>query len=717
MSVASAILKERQWLAKRLQSAAMTAAPASPPAAPSPRPSGAPAPSPVLHLGTNLETGNPILLRLERFHEHNIQIIGASRTGKTRMLRRLGVELLPVPNATIVLFSAKGGCARDYRDRVLQLGYGDRLIWVDPADHQKRGISLGYDLMRPNNLPISLHVKQVRETLVHGHGQAHGMADTQQMAKFFYLALYVARALHLTLTEGLRALRDDDFRKEVIKQIDDPAVCASLLHLDGLSDSRQDILVAPPIARLEEIVNDEILRHTFCQQAHSFSFGEAIPQHKVVIFNLEMNVALRAHNVEFYGRTVLNDLIGWAFQYARRYGDIYVLIDEAHYFVTEDMCRVLDSGHEVGLHAAMCHHYMSQMDLGGNPVVKDSLMNNAGIKCVFRIDAPSDQEFWSQYLFYDRYDPWRKKHSRLANESIPEEETRTTITKGRGTSREKGLSTQQSTSTASHDLTTLSATGGTAVGEARARGVVDGVAAMRATQITSMQGVGIADVTSSASGSGTSLTTGTTEYTGGALPSVSPAVTHQEGEHRSSAGGKSHAVSDFSATAFGETQAETHQHADIATHSTSTVAHRAVTTGQTSGTVTSETTGRSQHASEAESESYQESVHAFMAMKNRLVEVDVQFMNREEHFSLGAQAIGKLAMRCCYLKIPGIPAILERTADEPDANLADDERERLMEPVYALDCYNTVDNIRREEQARAEKFQPAAEMGPKKKRR
>jgi len=721
---------------------------------------------PLLTLGTNIQTNCEVQLVQKLLEENHVHIIGATRTGKTRLMRHIATDLAQDPNATIILMNPKGSFGRDTRDDLIKMGMTDRLVVLDPNDHM-RGISIGYDFLRPNGLPVAVHAKAVREVLRAGFGQAN-FDNTAQLARWLYLSICASRSLNLTLVEALQILYPNSpIRKALLPRIEDPFVKGALTYLDSLDEGRQDQLLAPTIARLEAFVTDETIRHIIGQQRHSIDISDVIANKQVLIVNLEQNRPLRFDDVKLLGRLIVNDVIAKVFERDPRqaHHPVYLLIDEVQTFLTADLCRILDQGHEVGLHLLVAHQYMKQLDLeDGNDILRESVLNDASVKIVFRLNSTADAKFFGRELFFGQFSPWMVKDEITGLELEPVEETRASRTRGRSASRGRGLAMPQSIAEGESEAATHSESSGESFGEQKTRGVsttrgrshtvansiahteansvahteMNGSAHTRMASASHITGHGQAFGTMDAHGAGSVVadSIGTTMSGDPSAPFAGPPdVLTTSNQHL-----VSNSANDVHADSFSESELEadgvSYSEADTESHAEAdTVSH---TEADTAGHTEADSVSESETETESEGESHthsEETSESITQGRNRTVTKGVTpsvsegeswtesetaqpytsyikhrvvtsrtFLPEEEQVTLVAQKIYNLPKGHFVLKLPTKPAIFVRAPIVPNPQLTDEEREAALGRIYAQPIYTPVMEIEAEERERIQQI-------------
>jgi len=455
-----------------------------------------------IFVGTDTATGEPIHLPLSQLGTH-LHIMGPPGSGKTRFLLWLFQSLIRVRGATVVLINPKGELAHQARDWTIATGQTDRLTLFDPGQE----MVLGYNPLRPNDLPVATHAKAVRESIRSAWGQAT-FDQAPQMARFLYLAILAARQCGLNLVDAAELLRPmSPLRDRVLAQLPVDFTAELLAYLDSLKVSRQEELTASALARLEAFVADPLIRGILTHEP-AVDLGQVLRGRRIFIANLELYRPLRADDVRLLGRLLINDVLSHVF--ARPPGDrgpVYLILDEVQELATTDLCRVLDLGRELGLHCILAHQHCAQLrDEDQNGHLFHSVMNCARTKAVFG-GTVEDMELFSREFFVEDFDPMKVKDELTSLELDPHETTREVV--GRGTS--------------------YGYADGSTKGETVTEGIAENVTRSRSWQKGVSHGQGTVMSSSEASGDGsgtTILPDGQVIYTGSASSGSSHGISH-----------------------------------------------------------------------------------------------------------------------------------------------------------------------------------------------
>jgi hypothetical protein len=134
----------------------------------------------------------------------------------------------------------------------------------------------------------------------------------------------------------------------------------------------------------------------------------------------------------------------------------YVYCDEFQRFISPTLSENLDEARGFGLHFTMAHQFPNQLlDRGENGKrVYNSIMENASSKVVFRLSHEENLRAMAQWLFMGVMNPDEVKHELYSTKVMEyREEMRTSVSRGRSTSRGGGEFTGTTGSTSAGGAT------------------------------------------------------------------------------------------------------------------------------------------------------------------------------------------------------------------------------------------------------------------------
>ncbi|HEV8700947.1 MAG TPA: hypothetical protein VGV60_06710 [Candidatus Polarisedimenticolia bacterium] len=603
-------------------------------------------------IGTLAETGAPLRLNPDLFSTH-LEIVGSPGTGKTREQMWLFSQVARVPKATVIAINPKGSSGEELRDWVIGHGLAKRLIWFDPGEEGDH--VLGWNPLQPNGLPIATHAKATREAIRASWGQSD-FDQTAQLARFLYLALAVTRELELTLVEALAVLDPGSpLRREILPQLRDPFVRASLTRLDSYPLALQEQLVASTVARLESFVLDPAIRFILARRSNCLRIADVVDQGRIMVVNMPVYAPLRADDVRLLGRLLINDILSYVFSRPKEARTpVYLLIDEVQMLATEDLAVACEAGRELNLNCILGHQYPEQLRTEASDRLYHAVMNCCRTKMVFGGLSTEQLDTITREVTIEQYDPKAVKDELYALEIEPVEAVRVVRT----------FSSTESTSRGhSHGR-----------GEATSDGVTRG--GFRAYGKTKGRSESESQMTSSAHAAGYQAVMGTGQVV---MPDGQIVSTNS---HDGS--GVSSASIAGSATARGS-----------ATSESESVQHgRSVAQTKVSQVSTNE----SESEAESTSSGSAFSIIPWNACIKRLRVASRTFWTEAEYLTEQLKKIKGLPKAHFLLKTPSSPAVVVRAPYVPTPVIGKIRRQQALALVYAQPFYARRDEISADEQ-------------------
>jgi hypothetical protein len=695
--------------------------------------------APDLRLGFDVADGLPVSLAGEHLETH-VHIMGPTGCGKSRLLLSFFQQLVSRRDSAVVLMNPKGALGRMARDWAIRHGHTGRLIFFDPGDPE---MVLGYNPLSRNGLAVETQAKAVREAILAGFGQ-RGVDETPQLARWLFVALAVARELELTPTEALAILRPGSpMRAAVLPLIRNQHLRELLEYLDGLKEQRQDELLASTLVRLEQLILDPHIRRILTQE-RSLDFAEVLADGKLLIVNNVRNRPLPEADQKVLNRLIINHLLQEVNARGPGGPPVFLLIDEVHESATSYLCAGFDQGRELGLHIIAAHQYEEQLLLEDESRrLLASVRHDATTKIIFGGGWVGDLRAPVENAFLSEVDPLRVKTTQL--ECEPVETTRTSVTTGTASSRERGVSCTTSETDGKNRGTTTTVgktlefsrqrdqtvaqtdTEGTARTQARgesrahAKTFAHGQHRARGESFADADHEGESDSASEAVAIGSILapdafypTQSTTDVSGTGLA-------HQRGHTTVSGVSSAEGESDLEADSYieGESQlaATSHQRSHSAQRAERRgrgvgvgISHQA---GQQTGNSQSRTRGTTASASRGESETRSKTTVPFHEYHKR--RVPSIFWSEAEQLTEFVKLVHGLPSRHYLIKVPGKRPLIIRAPEVPEPRIGHRLLEAARRRLFAAPYYARPEQIDDEERARHARLLEAA--GPRKRRK
>lgn len=190
-----------------------------------------------------------------------------------------------------------------------------------------------------------------------------------------------------TLLGVTRVLVDKNYRKKVIKQIEDPVVKA--FWVDEFSRYNDRFLVeaiAPIQNKVGQFLANAVIRNIVGQTKSTINMREIMDNGKILILNLSKG-KIGEESSALLGAMIVTKLSLAAMSRAdvpedeRR--DFFLYVDEFQTFATESFADVLSEARKYRLSLTMAHQYIEQMPES----VASAVFGNVGTIITFRVGA------------------------------------------------------------------------------------------------------------------------------------------------------------------------------------------------------------------------------------------------------------------------------------------------------------------------------------------
>lgn len=194
-----------------------------------------------------------------------------------------------------------------------------------------------------------------------------------------------------------RFLVEKDFRKQIVKQVNDPVVKKFWEEeFAGLSDKNQSEYVAPILNKIGQFMSVSYIRNILGQVKSKVDFYWMMNKQKVVLIKLPKG-QLGEENATLLGAMMLTFL---QLQVMRRQSlavedrkDFYLYVDEFQNFATSSFEVLLSEARKYGLGLVVANQFLSQLEES----TQEALLGNVGTLLSFRLGL-KDGELLAKYL-------------------------------------------------------------------------------------------------------------------------------------------------------------------------------------------------------------------------------------------------------------------------------------------------------------------------------
>jgi hypothetical protein len=192
-----------------------------------------------------------------------------------------------------------------------------------------------------------------------------------------------------------RILQDEEFKRRVVKKIEDPVVRGFWDgEFDKWNDKFKSEAISPIQNKVGQFLSSPIIRNIVGQPKSSIDLRFAMDKSKIVIVNLSKG-KIGEDNSSLLGAMMITkfqlDAMSRANQPEEERKDFYLYVDEFQNFATESFSTILSEARKYRLNLTMANQYIAQMP----EEVRDAVFGNVGSMLSFQVGY-DDAEYLSQ---------------------------------------------------------------------------------------------------------------------------------------------------------------------------------------------------------------------------------------------------------------------------------------------------------------------------------
>jgi hypothetical protein len=191
-----------------------------------------------------------------------------------------------------------------------------------------------------------------------------------------------------------RILQDSDFRRKVIRKIQDPLVKSFWLNEFEMMEPRQRIeAISPILNKVGQFLSSPIVRNILGQVNSKIDFRWAMDNKKIVVVNLSKG-KIGEDNSSLLGAMIITkfqiDAMSRANIPEKDRVDFYLYVDEFQNFATDSFATILSEARKYKLNLTMANQYIAQMP----EEVRDAVFGNVGTILSYQVGF-DDAEYLS----------------------------------------------------------------------------------------------------------------------------------------------------------------------------------------------------------------------------------------------------------------------------------------------------------------------------------
>ena len=200
-----------------------------------------------------------------------------------------------------------------------------------------------------------------------------------------------------TLLDINRILSEDNFRKNIVKNLKDPVVKAfwenefEKYHFQFRTEA-----IAPIQNKVGQFISNPLIRNIIGQAKSSINLREIMDEKKILLVNLSIGM-IGETSAQLLGGLFIGNIFLKAMERVslpeEKRQDFYLYIDEFQNFSTESFINILSESRKFGLNLILANQYLDQVEES----IKKAIFGNIGSFIVFRIGYNDANVFFEEF--------------------------------------------------------------------------------------------------------------------------------------------------------------------------------------------------------------------------------------------------------------------------------------------------------------------------------
>ncbi|HVE80843.1 MAG TPA: DUF87 domain-containing protein [Candidatus Dormibacteraeota bacterium] len=309
----------------------------------------------------------------------HLYIVGQTGTGKSKLLNLLSLSDI-YHGQGMAIVDPHGDFATDMMEFIPENRLDD-VIYFNPADRE---------------FPIAFNPLEVSDPAFKNHISSEMVGVLKRMfdswgPRLEYILRYTILALldypDSTMLGITRMLTEKEFRKKVIKEIQDPVVKSFWVNeFASWNDKFANEAVAPVLNKVGAFTANPLVRNIIGQPKSSIDLRKVMDDGKILIVNLSRGM-VGEDNAAILGALMVTKIqlaaMGRANVSLGERRPFYLYVDEFQNFATDSFAVILSEARKYGLNLTVANQYISQMP----ETVRDAVFGNVGSMVTFRVGA------------------------------------------------------------------------------------------------------------------------------------------------------------------------------------------------------------------------------------------------------------------------------------------------------------------------------------------
>jgi hypothetical protein len=314
----------------------------------------------------------------------HLYIIGQTGTGKSKLLNLLTLSDI-YHNKGVAIVDPHGDFATDMLQFIPEHRLKD-VIYFNPTDR---------------DWPIAFNPLEVGDPVFKNDISSEMVGVLKRMfdswgPRLEYILRFTILALldypDSTMLGITRMLTEKDFRKKVIREIQDPVVKNFWVNeFASWNDKFANEAVAPILNKVGAFTANPLVRNIIGQPKSKLDLRQVMDEGKILIVNLSRG-QIGEDNAGTLGALMVTKIqlaaMGRANVPMDQRRPFYLYVDEFQNFATDSFATILSEARKYALNLTVANQYISQMP----EEVRDAVFGNVGTMITFRVGAEDAQK-------------------------------------------------------------------------------------------------------------------------------------------------------------------------------------------------------------------------------------------------------------------------------------------------------------------------------------
>ncbi|HSX14403.1 MAG TPA: type IV secretion system DNA-binding domain-containing protein [Candidatus Saccharimonadales bacterium] len=319
----------------------------------------------------------------------HLYIVGQTGTGKSQLLQLLALSDL-YHNEGLAIIDPHGDLAIEVMQYIPEHRIND-VVYFNPTD---RDFPIAFNPMEVSDPSLKHDTASELVGVMKRMFESWG-PRLEHILRFTILALLDHP--DATMLDITRMLTEKEFRKRVVRDIDDPVVKAFWVNeFASWNDKFANEAVAPVLNKVGAFIANPLIRNVIGQPKSTINLRKLMDEGKILIVNLSHG-QIGEVNAGILGALVVTSIQIAAMSRANVPKDerrpFYLYVDEFQNFATDSFAVILSEARKYNLCLTVANQFIAQMP----ETVREAVFGNVGSMITFRVGA-GDSAFLAKYF-------------------------------------------------------------------------------------------------------------------------------------------------------------------------------------------------------------------------------------------------------------------------------------------------------------------------------